>query len=267
MNFNILYRTIQQKNTVKIHNLLLSKFTLLLREANDTMKLERRDTVEGSDYFLDSGGLNLQQDIWHIFETIQAPRTYAKGEMIYLQGERADCLYYLKAGRVKIFLTSENGMEKTLTILESGKLFGEAAFLDRLPRMSSARAQIQSEIIAVDRPHLMQYFSEKPALAMDLLEYLARTVRMLSAQVDHMTFLQADQRIAQLLLNLAAAQERHTVHCTHEELAGLAGASRVTVSKTLGDFVRRGWIATHYREIGILNGEALRRFAFASRDK
>ena len=57
MNFNILYRTIQQKNTVKIHNLLLSKFTLLLRKANDTMKLERRDIVEGSDYFLDSGGL------------------------------------------------------------------------------------------------------------------------------------------------------------------------------------------------------------------
>ena len=43
-------------------------------------------------------------------------------------------------------------------------------------------------------------------MAMDLLEYLARTVRMLSAQVDHMTFLQTDQRIAQLLLNLAAAQ-------------------------------------------------------------
>lgn len=82
---------------------MLSKFTLLLREANDTMKLERRDTVEGSDYFLDSGGLNLQQDIWHIFETIQAPRTYAKGEMIYLQGERADCLYYLKSRAGKNF--------------------------------------------------------------------------------------------------------------------------------------------------------------------
>ena len=75
---------------------------------------------------------------------------------------------------------------------------------------------------------------------MDLLEYLARTVRMLSAQVDHMTFLQADQRIAQLLLNLAAAQERHTVHCTHEELAGLAGASRVTaVSYTHLDVSKR----------------------------
>jgi len=223
--------------------------------------------VEGSDYFLDSQGLDLKKEIWNIFETIQVPRTYAKGEMVYLQGERADCLYYLKEGRVKIFLTSENGMEKTLTILEGGKLFGEAAFLDRLPRMSSARTLTRSEIIAVDRPNLMKYFQEKPVLAMDLLEYLARTVRMLSAQVDHMTFLQADQRIAQLLLNLAAMQERRAVHCTHEELAGLAGASRVTVSKTLGDFVRRGWIATRYREIGILDREALKRFAFASRDK
>ena len=152
--------------------------------------------MEGSDYFLDSQGLDLKKEIWNIFETIQVPRTYAKGEMVYLQGERADCLYYLKEGRVKIFLTSENGMEKTLTILEGGKLFGEAAFLDRLPRMSSARTLTRSEIIAVDRPNLMKYFQEKPVLAMDLLEYLARTVRMLSAQVDHMTFLQADQRIA-----------------------------------------------------------------------
>lgn len=221
--------------------------------------------MEGSDYFLDSQGLNLKEGLWRVFETIQAPRVYAKGEMVYLQGERADCLYYLKAGRVKIFLSSENGMEKTLTILHCGSLFGEAAFLDRLPRMSSARTLIRSEIIAVDRPHLMRYFSEQPALAMNLLEYLARTVRMLSAQVDHMTFLQADQRIAQLLLNLTAGEE-HVVRCTHEELAGLAGTSRVTVSKALGEFVRKGWIATRYREVGILDRDALRQFAFASRE-
>ncbi len=90
--------------------------------------------------------------------------------------------------------------------------------------MSSARAQIQSEIIAVDRPHLMQYFSEKPALAMDLLEYLARTVRMLSAQVDHMTFLQADQRIAQLLLNLAADKSGIQCIVPMRNLPGSRGA-------------------------------------------
>lgn len=222
--------------------------------------------VEGSDYFMDSQGLDLKEGIWHVFETMQAPRVYTKGEMIYLQGEHADCLYYLKTGRVKIFLSSENGMEKTLTILESGQIFGEAAFLDRLPRMSSARAQMRSEIVAVSREQLMRHFKQQPVLAMDLLEYLARTVRMLSAQVDHMTFLQADQRIAQLLLNLAAAQKGTAAQCTHEELAGLAGTSRVTVSKILGDFIRRGWISTHYREIGILNAAALRQFAFASRD-
>ena len=221
--------------------------------------------MEGSDYFLDSQGLDLQDGIWRVFETMQT-RVYSKGKMVYFQGERPDCLYYLKAGRVKIFLSSENGMEKTLTILGTGKLFGEAAFLDRLPRMSSARALVRSEIVAVDRGQLMEHFSQQPALAMDLLEYLARTVRMLSAQVDHMTFLQADQRIAQLLLNLAAARADRAVLCTHEELAGLAGASRVTVSKILGDFVRRGWIFTRYREIDIADHEALRRFAFAPRE-
>ncbi|WP_050698828.1 Crp/Fnr family transcriptional regulator [Anaeromassilibacillus senegalensis] len=219
--------------------------------------------MEGSDFFLDARELRLEKNIWRVFDTLQTPRLYAKGQMIYLQGEHAEYLYYLRRGRVKVFLSSENGMEKTLTILEEGEIFGEAAFLDQLPRMSSAKALIRSEIVAVDRACLLQYFARQPALAMDLLRYLARTVRMLSAQVDHMTFLRADQRVAQLLLNLSGAEHK-PVSCTHEELANLAGTSRVTVSKILGRFEKEGWIATHYRKISVTAPEQLRSFAFTS---
>jgi len=92
---------------------------------------------------------------------------------------------------------------------------------------------------------------------MNLLTYLSQTIRMLSAQVNTMTFLQADQRLAGLLLKLSVGR---TVHTTHEELACLAGVSRVTVSRILNSFAQKGLVATRYREIEILDEEGLKDF-------
>lgn len=194
---------------------------------------------------------------WDVLEKNLTPRVYAKNKMIYWQEAHAEEFYYLKRGRVKIFLSSESGMEKTLTLLHAGSIFGEAAFFDGMPRVSSAKTLEESEIITVTRQSLLACIRREPQLAINLLTYLAQTIRMLSAQVDTMTFLQADRRIAQLLLKLAAG---NTVAATHEDLAALAGVSRVTVSRILRRFAEKGWTATGYREIVIRNEEALRRF-------
>ena len=198
-----------------------------------------------------------QKNIGGVLEKSHTPRSYGKDRMIYWQETPAGEFYYLKHGKVKIFLSSENGMEKTLTVLEPGSIFGEAAFFDGMPRVSSAKTLVKSEIITVTRQSLMDCIRREPQLAMYLLTYLSQTIRMLSAQVDTMTFLQADRRIAQLLLKLAAG---NIVAATHEDLAALAGVSRVTVSRILRRFAQQGWTATGYREIVILNEEALRRF-------
>ncbi len=194
---------------------------------------------------------------WDVLEKTLTPRTYPKNQMIYWQESPADKFYYLKSGSVKIFLSSENGMEKTLTVLESGNIFGEAAFFDGQPRVSSAKTLAPSEIITVTRKNLLECIRREPQLAMNLLTYLSQTIRMLSAQVDAMTFLQADQRIARLLLNLAV---NGSVTATHDDLAGLAGVSRVTVSRILNIFARKGWVSTSYREILLLDEPGLTEF-------
>ena len=206
--------------------------------------------------------LNEKNPLWPLFEQ-EKGKSYGKGQMVYLQGELADSFFYLKKGRVKIFLTSENGMEKTLSLLEPGNIFGEAAFFDGMPRVSSAKAICPCEIVRITRGDLLQDFTKEPELAMSLLTLLSHTVRMLSNQVDHMTFLQADQRIALQLLKLYRESDRQgkEIYCTHEDLGNLAGTSRVTVSKILNRFAKNNWISTHYRSIIIQNADALQEFA------
>lgn len=197
------------------------------------------------------------KNIWAILEKSFNPRAYPKNYMIYRQGYSADKFYYLKSGKIKIFISSENGMEKTLTVKENGGVFGEAAFFDGMPRVSSAKTITASEIIVITRQEMMDCIKKEPQFAMDLLTYLSQTVRMLSAQLDTMTFHHADERLAGLLLTLASGG---TVFATHDDLADLAGVSRVTVSRVLARFAKEGWVAISYRKVKITNPNGLKDF-------
>ncbi len=188
----------------------------------------------------------MREDMQKLIENVSTARKFAKNEIIYLQGDTANNFCYLKKGKVKVYMTSVDGLEKTLNTASHGELLGEGAFFDKKPRVSSAKAITNTEVIMIDEKKLTELISNHPRLAFELLEILANRIRLLSSQLDSMTFMQADARIAHLLLE---SEKNGIVNLTHEEIANTVGTSRVTVSKTLGKFVKNGYIATEYRQI------------------
>ncbi len=194
--------------------------------------------------------------IWSPFAEGQVPLLYAPGQLIYLQGEPATHFYYVARGAVKSFMSSEQGGERTLTVHYTGALMGEAAFFDQCPRVSSAVALVESQVIPVDRGRLTAVLAAHPELGFSMLQYLARTVRLLSTHVDDSSFRRADQRLARHLLTLSPDADG-VLHCTHEELGFAVGVSRVTVSRVLARFAAEGLLATGYRTIRLLKPECL----------
>ena len=203
-------------------------------------------------------GSELHRDIQILLEKVTATRTFDKDEIIYYQGDIAKNFCYLKRGKVKVFMTSSDGMEKTLNTATPGELLGEAAFFDKKPRVSSAKAITDAELVMIDDKLLFELISEYPQIAFELLEILANRIRLLSTQLDSMTFLQADARIAQLLLE---NEKNGRVRLTHEEIANSVGVSRVTVSKTLSSFAKKGIISTEYRQVFIKSKKELEKIS------
>lgn len=183
------------------------------------------------------------------------PRRYQPGQVIYLQDSPADEFYYLVRGTARSYISSQAGGERILTIHHTGDLMGEASFFDACPRVSSAVAVTECEIVSVDREALDRVFQKHSDLALPMLQYLARTVRLLSHHVDEATFLPASQRLARHLL--AETREGVSFPCTHEELGFAIGVSRVTVSRLLADFSRRGLLQTGYGSVTVLNRAGL----------
>lgn len=195
------------------------------------------------------------------FQTFKAKpaQKFKNNQIIYHQGEIVENFYYLKEGSVQVFVTSADGFEKILTTYKKGEIFGEASFFDGFPRMSSAKTFSSSEIIPINKTDIISYFQKEPFLALNFIELLSKKVRMLSNEIDNISFLSAEKRIAQYLLNMNL-YTNCPIDCTHEGIGKAVGVSRVTVSRALNKFSKYKWINIKYKKILILNKEALLEF-------
>ena len=201
--------------------------------------------------------LDFPAHIWAPFAQGRPPIRCSPGYLIYLQGTEATCFYYLKEGQVRSFIQSEDGAERALNVYGPGSLFGEASFFDELPRVSSAVALTSCEIVAIDRELVTEEIEKDPELALAMMKYLARTVRLLSTQLDQMAFRPAQWRVARYLLSLADGDA--CLQCSQDDIADSVSVSRVTVSRILNDLSRRSLVRLGNRRIQILDRPGLER--------
>ena len=197
---------------------------------------------------------------WDLLAEGRSPRKYRAGQLVYLQGTYPDHFYYLVSGSVRSFISSSSGEERVLTVHRAGDLMGEASFFDGCPRVTSAMAVEDCLILTVDRGQLDAAFQRHPELALPMLQYLARTVRMLSDHVGASS-LPAQQRVARWLLEQPGG-EKTVLKITHEGIGQTVGLSRVTVSRVLGELAALGLVELGYRAVTVLDRDRLETLAF-----
>ena len=192
---------------------------------------------------------------WDLLAEGRSPRKYRAGQLVYLQGTRPDCFFYLVSGSVRSFISSSTGEERVLTIHRTGDLMGEASFFDGCPRVTSAMALEECLILTVDQGQLDAAFQRHPELALPMLRYLARTVRMLSDHVEASS-LPAQHRIVRWLLNQPCTDG--AIQATHEGIGQAVGLSRVTVSRVLGELSAHALVELGYRSITLSDKDRLK---------
>ena len=139
-------------------------------------------------------------------------------------------------------------------VSEVGEEFGEIGLL-----VNNAGTADINLFTDISDERLLELIKISPSIALELLELQAKRIRQLSTQIDSMTFLQADGRIAQLLLqSMQPYKGKMQVRLTHEEIGSTVGVSRVTVSKILNSFVKKGYVQTEYGHIIICDSNGLR---------
>ena len=72
----------------------------------------------------------------------QAEEIFARGTVIFEEGQPGHNMYFILGGKVEIFRGEGDG-KKVLAVLSKGEFFGELALIDAQPRIAGARAVVQ----------------------------------------------------------------------------------------------------------------------------
>jgi CRP-like cAMP-binding protein len=181
-----------------------------------------------------------------------------KGQFIFLQDDPSEKAYLVRTGLISIILESLDGRKLVINEMHSGDFFGEVGLLTRQSRSSSAIARTDGELLLLPRLAFITILDKEPSLVRRMLEMTAARLRESSERESALAFLDAQGRLARLLLRLGQQElEKGYITISQEELAERTGQTRQTVAKALGRWRRAGWLITGRGRIMLLNHAAL----------
>lgn len=194
--------------------------------------------------------------------TIARRRRFARGEVVFHEGDPADSLHLIERGRFAVRVTTPLGDAALLTLRGPGEAFGELALVSgrEATRAATVESLDAGETRAVYRREFDALRREHPHVGEVLLAVLADEVRRTNALLLDAYYAGADARVRRRLLDLAATGDG-VVRLTQQDLASLAGTSRATVNRVLRDEQRRGTLELTRGTTVVRDPDALRRRA------
>lgn len=197
--------------------------------------------------------MKINENLFPYFEQAGHKEIYHPHDIIYMQEDDTTCLYLIITGKVRVYHITSQGEEITYDILDRGIIFGESSFFQNALRPTTVTATTQVELISCHLDELYPYLTKSQELSIALLQHM-------SQRCDHVTTLlkraytyNRFEKMASFLLEQPHQNIPYTIPYTHEEISTIVGLSRVTITKVLKDFEKKGYIQNKYKKIIVID--------------
>ena len=181
-------------------------------------------------------------------------KQYPANAVIINEGDAADSLFIVLAGRVKVYAANEAGKEVILSTLGAGEYVGELA-LDGGTRSASVMTMEPTRCAVVTGASLRDFLAAHPDFALHLIRDLIRRVRRLTGSVKNLALEDVYHRVVALLHELSEPQGGQRVvaqKLTQQDIADHVGSSREMVSRIFKQLTIGGYVSTEGKRIVLL---------------
>jgi CRP/FNR family transcriptional regulator len=186
-------------------------------------------------------------------------RKVPRGEIILLEGDPPQTLFFVASGAVKVFKTSPEGKDQILNIVRPGESFNDISVFDGEVNPASAQAMGEVLLYGLNRGDVEDILKKHPQMALNVVRIMARKVRQLLSLVEDLSFRHVTGRVAKILLEYGADRADPRPRLTQQEMAAMAGTAREVVGRSLKSLEDSGAIRLESHRVIISDKEALRR--------
>ncbi|WP_216830956.1 Crp/Fnr family transcriptional regulator [Alkalihalobacterium elongatum] len=168
-------------------------------------------------------------------------RDFNEHEMLFLQGEPLNRVFFIDKGQVKVYRTDVNGKEQIVSIFQSGEMFPHVGFFRSGAFPAHAEVMDAATIVVIPIVEFEQLLLKRPEVYMKLFRVLGEKIIDLQNRLDEQIFHNTYEQILLLFLRLSKkyGQQQEdgyvklNIQLTNQELANMIGTTRETVSRTL----------------------------------
>jgi len=213
-------------------------------------------------FFSGLGNDALLEIVPHIHE-----RTFSPGQVVILEGEPCQTVYFVARGVVRMYRLSPEGREQVLAYLGPGEPFNLVPALDGGPNLATVDAVTDTRLYTVPCERFRRIMRDHHEVALAVMERLAAEVRRLSDMVEDLALHTVRTRLARFLLAQASAElevvdgGQPPRRWTQEEVAAQIGTVRDVVGRTLRTFASEGLIRRERGRLVVADRAGLEREA------
>lgn len=180
----------------------------------------------------------LSNEVIENFHAISQLKTYKKGKLLYLEGDKAACFYIICGGWVKLFRITEEGEEVGLAMLTADSITGENSIFEHGQYPNSALVVEDATVLSIPISSLKEELRINTQLAFNMLSSMAQYQRRHELQLEQYLLYTAPQRIGCFLLGLCPVPQQKdgvTLILPYDKtlIASVLGMKGATFSRAL----------------------------------
>jgi CRP/FNR family transcriptional regulator len=189
---------------------------------------------------------------------ITKDKTYKKGEMIYMSGDKGEKLYVIHKGKVKITRITSSGKEQVIRVLGPGEFMGELSLFSPIPLTDNAETLSETIVCMIDGNKLKNLMMKHSQIAFKVMEELSKRLEKAENLIENISLQGVEKRLADTLIEIADEKGEVNLKMSKKDFASYIGMSQETLSRRLTIFQDMGFIKmVGHRRINILDMKAL----------
>jgi len=200
--------------------------------------------------------------------SLVCPSSYSAGLLLFSERDQAQGVYFVVEGEVNLSINSADGRRLNLSIARKGEILGLASALFGKEYLMTAETLYPCKLVHLGQRNLQGFLMRNADAYQTLTQELGRQLTTACEQLRTLGLAASvPEKLARLLLEWSEGGQstpegtRFRFSLTHEEIGEFIGASRETVTRTLGLFKTRHLVSFHGSTLVIPSRRALESFA------
>ncbi|HTQ87504.1 MAG TPA: Crp/Fnr family transcriptional regulator [Candidatus Solibacter sp.] len=198
-------------------------------------------------------------------DSISSSATYPRGAVLFVEGQQPRGVFIICTGRVKLTASAADGKSVIVRVADAGEIVGLPGTISGQAYELTAEALEPIQANFVTRADFLQFLKDHGEAALKVAEMLSLIYHEMTQEVRYLGLTHsAAEKLARFLLDLQplpvkepGGAVRATLTLTHEEIAGMIGCSRETVTRLFASFKKNHLVEVHGSSVVLKNKTGL----------